>query len=70
MSQFTNETAVAPDRLLPPVVVIDRTSLSRTTLWRLVRRSEFPAPIQVSPNRIAWSEAAVKSWIASKMVAA
>jgi prophage regulatory protein len=57
-------------RLIPPAVVTDRTSLSRTTIWRMVRRGEFPAPIQISPGRVAWSEAAVDAWIASKTVAA
>jgi len=56
-------------RLLPPPVVTERTSLSRTTLWRLVRRGEFPKPVQVSPGRVAWSEASVNAWIAEKMEA-
>jgi prophage regulatory protein len=56
-----------PGRLLSPPVVSDRTSLSRTTLWRLVRRGEFPPPVQISPGRIAWSETAVRAWLASKM---
>ncbi len=56
-----------PGRLLPPPIVADRTSLSRTTLWRLVRRGEFPKPVRVSPGRVAWSESAINGWIASKM---
>ena len=59
--------AQIPARLLPPPVVTDRTSLSRTTLWRMVRRGEFPKPVQVSPGRVAWSEALVNAWIAAKM---
>jgi prophage regulatory protein len=65
-----SEQAVPSPRLLPPAVVSDRTSLSRTTLWRLVRRQEFPAPVHISDNRIAWPEAAVNAWIAAKMEAA
>ena len=53
-------------RLLPPTVVTDRTSLSRTTIWRLVRRGEFPKPITVSPGRVAWSEAEVNAWIVAR----
>lgn len=59
-----------PGRLLPPPVVTDRTSLSRTTLWRMVRRGEFPKPVQVSPGRVAWPENAVNAWISAKMGAA
>jgi prophage regulatory protein len=55
-----------PPRFLPPPVVTDRTSLSRTTLWRMVRAGEFPKPIAVSPGRVAWSEAEVNAWMAAR----
>lgn len=51
------------DALLPPAVVMDRTSLSRTTLWRLIKRGEFPGSVRISPGRVAWSEAAVTEWV-------
>ena len=57
----------AHHRVLHPSEVIARTSLSRTTLWRKVRRSEFPRPIHLSPNRIGWDEAAVEEWIAAQI---
>ena len=56
-------------RLIAPPVVSHRTSLSRTTLWRLVRQGEFPKPVRVSAGRIAWLESAVDAWIASKTAA-
>lgn len=62
--------AKQPDRMLPPAVVIDRTSLSRTTLWRLVKRDAFPKPVSISPGRVAWPESAVQAWIAGKMTEA
>jgi prophage regulatory protein len=57
-------------RLLAPAVVVDRTSLSRTTLWRLVRRGHFPPPVQISPGRVAWSETEVEAWITARQTAA
>jgi prophage regulatory protein len=54
-------------RLLHPLVVQDRTSLSRTTIWRLIRQGNFPQPIRITNRRIAWYEAAVSVWIAAKM---
>jgi len=60
----------APPRLLPPPVVSDRTSLSRTTLWRLVRDGGFPPPVKVSPGRVAWPEATVNAWINARSEAA
>ena len=56
-----------PDRLIPPSAVLDRTSLSRTTIWRMVRAGTFPKAVEVSPGRVAWSEAALNDWIASKL---
>ncbi|WP_426039468.1 helix-turn-helix transcriptional regulator [Brevundimonas sp. DC300-4] len=50
--------------LLRPAEVSRRTTLSRTTLWRLVRAQVFPAPIKLGAgNRIAFSEEAVGNWI-------
>lgn len=54
------------DKFLPPPVVMDRTSLSRTTLWRMVRAGTFPRPIPLSPGRVAWSEAEVSQWMAER----
>ena len=58
------------ERLLPPPIVSDRTSLSRTTLWRMVRAGSFPKPVTISPGRIAWPESAVQAWIAAKVAEA
>jgi prophage regulatory protein len=54
------------DRLIPPAVVFDKVSLSRTTIWRLVKRKQFPAPIPLTPGRHAWSAKAIQAWIDEK----
>ena len=56
----------SPDAYLPPKAVIQKTGLSRTTLWRLARRQEFPAPRQLSANRIGFPADAVEAWLASR----
>jgi prophage regulatory protein len=56
-----------PDRLITSAMVRERTSLSRTTLWRLVTQAQFPPPVQISVNRIAWSEQAIADWIAGRV---
>ena len=58
----TLDAASAP-RLLPASEVRARTSLSRATIWRRVRANEFPAPVCLGANRIAWREAEVTAWI-------
>jgi prophage regulatory protein len=40
--------------------------LSRTTIWRGVRDGRFPAPIVISPGRVAWLEAEILDWISSQ----
>jgi prophage regulatory protein len=50
-------------RLLRMGTVLDLTQLSETTLWRLRRRDEFPAPVRVTSRTIAWRAADVEVWI-------
>ena len=41
-----------PDRLIRLAEVCRLTSLSRTTIWRLRRKGEFPRPVRLSPGII------------------
>ena len=52
-----------PLKLLRFPVVRERTGLSRSTIWRLERRGEFPKHHRISPNVVAWVEEDVTSWI-------
>lgn len=45
--------------------VQDLTTLSGVTLWRRVKAGEFPAPVQLSPGRVAWARKAVHDWLAA-----
>jgi prophage regulatory protein len=36
---------------------------SRTHLRRKCKRGEFPAPVQLSENRIGWVESEVDAWL-------
>jgi predicted DNA-binding transcriptional regulator AlpA len=59
--------ATAPPRLLSREEVEARTSLSKTTIWRRVRAGEFPSPVRLGPSRIAWVEASISEWIATRV---
>jgi prophage regulatory protein len=50
------------DNVLKIADVVSRTGLSRVAIWRRVRRGEFPAPIQLSENRVGWPETEIKAW--------
>jgi prophage regulatory protein len=39
------------------------TGISQTTIQRLVKRGEFPAPLRLSARRVAWPTTAVADWL-------
>lgn len=51
------------DRLLKIREVVTVTSLSRATIYRTIRRGEFPDRIKLSPRRVGWPEAEIAAWI-------
>jgi prophage regulatory protein len=42
--------------------VIERTGLSETTIYRLMRRKEFPSPKKLGAQAVGWKLSAVKDW--------
>jgi prophage regulatory protein len=45
-----------------PLVV----GLSPVTAWRMLRRGEFPAPIQLSRGRVAWRRTDLEQWLSTR----
>jgi prophage regulatory protein len=46
------------------------TGLSRTTIYELMKRGQFPRPIKITGKAVAWPESAIDAWLASRPVAA
>ena len=42
------------------------TGLSRTTLWRLERRGDFPSRLRLSQHSCGWVAQEIEEWIASR----
>ena len=42
------------------------TGLSRTTLWRLERRGEFPRRLRLSQNSCGWLAKEIDDWLLSR----
>ena len=42
------------------------TSLSRTSIYRLEAKGEFPRRVRLSAARVAWPKAAIEAWAASR----
>lgn len=46
--------------------VMQESTLSKTVIWRLMNRGEFPLPVKLSPNRVAWVRSEVEAWVEAK----
>jgi len=53
--------------LLSRQKVQNKTTLSRSSIYDLIARGEFPKPLKVSGRRVAWLESAVDAWIQSRI---
>jgi prophage regulatory protein len=60
-------TAPPPDRILPLSTVLDRTGLSRATLYRKVQAGTFPRQIRIASRCTGWRESAVSEWLRNPM---
>jgi prophage regulatory protein len=54
-------------RILRLKAVLDRTGLSRSTLYRKISESTFPKQIQISKRCAGWREAAIEQWLVNPM---
>jgi prophage regulatory protein len=45
--------------------LVPLTGLSRSTIYRLVEKGEFPKPVKLSARVVGWEEDAVLHWKAS-----
>jgi prophage regulatory protein len=50
-------------RVLRRKEVIRLTGLSASTIWRLERRGDFPARLQLGPQAVGWLEDEIHAWI-------
>jgi prophage regulatory protein len=65
-----NRPQVKRDRLLRLPDVEAATGLKKTTIYVLMKRSEFPRCVQVTPRCVAWAESAVLQWVQDRIAAA
>jgi len=52
-----------PDRIIRSKEVQEITGLSRTTLWRLERKGEFPARVTLGVGSVGWKLSEVENWL-------
>jgi prophage regulatory protein len=56
--------------LLPIGQVVELTSLSKTTVYRMVDEGRFPAPLKIGKARVAWRASAIARWMSEQVRAA
>jgi prophage regulatory protein len=57
------------DRLLSRREVEAICSLSRSSLYAMMAKGQFPKPARLSARRVAWRESDIKVWIDSRQSA-
>ncbi|MGE5564000.1 MAG: helix-turn-helix transcriptional regulator [Bacillota bacterium] len=57
----------ASNRILRLGSVLERTGLSRSTLYRKIGRGKFPKQVRISERCIGWRENEVEEWLRNPM---
>lgn len=58
------------DRILRRDEVEIRTGLSRSTIYRRIRKGDFPPPRDLGGGAVGWPESLISRWIATRPVRA
>ncbi|WP_084812513.1 helix-turn-helix transcriptional regulator [Jannaschia sp. CCS1] len=56
-----------PDRIVRLTTVLDRTGLSRSTLYRKIAEGTFPAQLRISVHGAGWRESEINGWVEDPM---
>lgn len=47
--------------------VLERTGLSRSTIYSMVEKGEFPKPVKLSERAVAWPDYEIAAWVDSRL---
>ena len=56
-----------PDRILRLRTVLQRTGLSRSTMYRKMQNGTFPRNVKISTRCAGWRESAINAWLHNPM---
>ncbi len=57
------------NRFITVEEVIDRVSISRTHLYRLIKDGNFPKQVPIGQYKVAFLESEIEDWISSRLEA-
>ena len=52
------------ERIIRLKTILDRTGLSRSTIYRKIAEGTFPSQVKISIHGAGWHESAINRWIA------
>ena len=58
-----------PEKHLRLPAVIDVTGLSRSSIYAMMSKGEFPRQVTLGKRVVAWPESAISKWLAERAVA-
>ena len=67
MQDHSTMSTEKPDRILRLPAVLERTGLSRSTMYRKIQEGTFPKQIALSTRCAGWRESAVSEWMRNPM---
>ncbi|MEC7819163.1 helix-turn-helix transcriptional regulator [Pelagerythrobacter aerophilus] len=53
------------ERIIRLKTVLDRTGLSRSTIYRKIAEGTFPSQVKISIHGAGWHESAINRWISN-----
>lgn len=62
-SNPVSRPVISKERIIRLKTVLDRTGLSRSTLYRKMADGSFPRQISISSRSAGWRESAINRWI-------
>jgi len=54
------------NRLIRKKELLNITGLSIASIYRLIKKGEFPKQVRISENSIAWRESDINEWLDSR----
>jgi prophage regulatory protein len=54
------------DRIRKLPWVLDKVALRKTTIYDLIKRGLFPAPIRLGLRSVGWRQGDIEGWLASR----
>ena len=53
-------------QLLRIAKVVEMTSISRSSIYNLIKRQQFPQPVRITPYMVAWRSDELQGWMTNQ----